>query len=44
MQAENAIEVKHVTKQFRIYKDKGRTLKERVLFRKRNSYEVRSAK
>ena len=42
MQAENAIEVKHVTKQFRIYKDKGRTLKERVLFRKRNSYEVRT--
>lgn len=42
MQAENAIEVKHVTKQFRIYKDKGRTLKERVLFRKRNNYEVRT--
>lgn len=42
MQAENAIEVKNVTKTFRIYKDKGRTLKERVLFRKRNSYEVRT--
>ena len=42
MQTGNAIEVKNVTKTFRIYKDKGRTLKERVLFRKRNNYEERT--
>ena len=38
---EYAIEVNHVTKKFRIYIDKGSTLKERVLFKKRNTYEDR---
>lgn len=42
MQAENVIEVKNVKKHFRVYKDKGSSLKEKVLFRERNQYEVRS--
>lgn len=35
----NAIEVKNITKSFKIYHDKGHTLKERVLFKNRNRYE-----
>ena len=38
----NAIEVKNVTKKFRLYPDKGHTLKEKTLFRKRRSYEERT--
>ena len=37
----NAIEVKDITKSFRIYPDKGSQLKEKLLFRKRNRHEVR---
>lgn len=40
--AENAIEVKDISKKFKIYLDKGRTLKERTLFKKRRAYEERS--
>jgi ABC-2 type transport system ATP-binding protein len=36
-----AIEVKNVVKSFKVYKDKGSTLKERVIFRKRNEHETR---
>lgn len=42
MKQENAIEVRNVTKAFRIYKDKGNSLKERILFKERNAYEVRT--
>ncbi len=42
MKPENAIEVRNVTKKFRIYSDKGHTLKEKTLFRKRRSYEERT--
>ena len=42
METGNAIEVRHVTKQFRVYKDKGSSLKDKVLFRERNKYEVRT--
>ncbi|MDE5582113.1 MAG: ABC transporter ATP-binding protein [Ruminococcus sp.] len=38
---ENAIEVKNIKKSFKIYFDKGSQLKERLLFHKRNRYEVR---
>lgn len=41
MQAGNAIEVKNITKKFKIYYDKGSQLKERLLFRERNRYEER---
>ena len=40
MQPENAIEVRDLTKKFKVYMDKGSQLKERVLFRKRNRYEL----
>lgn len=36
----NAIEVKDVYKSFKIYFDKGSTLKEKVLFRNRNHHEI----
>ncbi len=36
-----AISVKNVTKQFKVFFDKGSSLKEKVLFRKRNRYENR---
>ena len=36
-----AISVKNVTKQFKVFLDKGTSLKEKVLFRKRNRYENR---
>ena len=42
MKPENAIEVKDVTKKFKVYLDKGHTLKEKTLFRKRRAYEERS--
>jgi len=42
MQKENAIEVKEVKKTFRLYKDKGNSLKEKILFKERNDYEVRT--
>lgn len=35
------IDVKNITKKFRIYFDKGSQLKEKLLFRKRNHYEER---
>ena len=38
----NAIEVRNITKKFRVYLDKGHTLKEKTLFRKRRKYEERS--
>lgn len=38
---ENAIEVRNVTKQFKVYYDKGAELKERMLFWKRNKFEYR---
>lgn len=41
MKPENAIEVKNVTKKFRVYPDKGHTLKEKILFHKRRAYEER---
>lgn len=41
MQPENAIEVRDLTKKFKVYMDKGNQLKERVLFRKRSRYEER---
>ncbi|MDE7313428.1 MAG: ABC transporter ATP-binding protein [Eubacterium sp.] len=41
MKPENAIEVKNVTKKFRVYQDKGHTLKEKTLFRGRRAYEER---
>ncbi len=41
MKPENAIEVKDVTKKFKVYLDKGTQIKERLLFLKRNRYESR---
>lgn len=38
----DAIEVKGVSKKFRVYSDKGTTLKERLLFRRRREYEERA--
>jgi ABC-2 type transport system ATP-binding protein len=38
---ENVIEVRDVTKSFKVYLDKGSQLKERLLFRKRSRYEER---
>lgn len=37
-----AIKVTEVTKKFKVYQDKGHTLKEKALFQKRRSYEARS--
>ncbi len=42
MKPENAIEVSEVIKKFRVYQDKGHTLKEKTLFQKRRNYETRS--
>lgn len=42
MKPGNAIEVKNITKRFKVYLDKGHTLKEKALFRKRRAYEERS--
>lgn len=41
MNNEIAIEVKNVTKSFKVYYDKGRELKEKMLFWKRNRFENR---
>ncbi len=41
MEQEYTIEVKQITKQFRLYSDRGAELKERLLFKKRNHYEIR---
>ncbi|WP_035790319.1 ABC transporter ATP-binding protein [Butyrivibrio sp. FC2001] len=42
MQEEYSIEVDNIKKSFRVYYDKGFTLKEASLFKKRRSYEMRS--
>lgn len=39
MKKENAIEVHNLKKKFKIYSDKGKTLQERMMFRKRRRYE-----
>lgn len=41
MKSENAIEVKDVRKSFKIYMDKGHTMKEKVLFQNRRTFENR---
>lgn len=41
MHEENAIEVRDVYKSFKIYLDKGKTIKERAIFSKRRKYEDR---
>lgn len=41
MEKENAIQVEHLSKQFRIFYDKGSSLKEKVLFKQRRRYETR---
>lgn len=41
MRQDNVIEVKELCKKFKVYYDKGKQLKERVLFRSRNRYEER---
>lgn len=41
MEQEYAIELSNVKKKFKIYYDKGKMLKERVLFHSRNRYETR---
>lgn len=41
MKPENAIEVRNITKSFKIFVDKGNTIKERTLFRNRRKYEHR---
>lgn len=41
MKPENAIEVRGIKKKFKIYYDKGSSLKERILFHRRSRYEVR---
>lgn len=41
MKAENAIEVKDVTKSFKVFVDKGNTVKERILFGNRRKYDYR---
>ena len=39
MKQENAIEVRNIVKKFRVYMDRGRTIKELTLFSKRRKYE-----
>lgn len=41
MDKANAVEVRNVKKKFKIYYDKGRDLKDRILFRNRSHYEDR---
>ncbi len=41
MKPENAIEVHNITKTFKVYLDKGSTLKEKVLFKNRRRFENR---
>ena len=40
-ETEYSIQVEHVEKSFRVFLDKGQSFKERLLFRKRNRYEIR---
>lgn len=40
-QRDVVIKVENVKKQFKVYPDKGKTLKDKVLFHKRNRYELR---
>lgn len=42
MNPENAIEVRNITKSFKVFLDKGHTLKELTLFKKRRQYETRA--
>ena len=41
MRSENAIEVRDITKSFKVFVDRGGTFKERVLFSKRRKYDYR---
>lgn len=41
MKPENAIEVKDITKSFKVFVDRGSTFKERILFSKRRKYDYR---
>lgn len=41
MKSDNSIEVKSVRKKFKVFYDKGSSLKEKILFRNRNRYDVR---
>ncbi len=41
MDKNNAIEVRNLTKRFKVYYDKGNSFKERLLFRERNAHENR---
>ena len=41
MNPENAIEVKDVKKRFKVYMDKGNSMKEKILFQSRNRHEDR---
>ena len=41
MNPENAIEVRNVKKKFKVYMDKGNSMKEKLLFRSRNRHEDR---
>lgn len=41
MKEENAIEVSNITKSFKVYQDKGSTLKEKILFKNRRKYKER---
>ncbi|MSS64496.1 ABC transporter ATP-binding protein [Lachnospiraceae bacterium WCA-693-APC-MOT-I] len=41
MQSDNVIEVKDLKKKFKVYYDKGNSLKEKILFKSRNKYEER---
>lgn len=40
MKKENSIEVENVKKCFKVYYDKGNSLKERILFKKRNRHDI----
>lgn len=41
MKEENAIEVKNISKTFKIFFDKGHTLKEKVVFSKKKNYKIK---
>lgn len=41
MDNETAIEIKNIQKSFKVYYDKGQSLKERLIFKRRNHYENR---
>ena len=41
MNSENAIEVKKLKKGFKLYLDKGSTIKEKIVYRNRGKYELR---